>query len=417
MTCISFAASYIFIKTYGYSPESSAPGKAVVMVVRKLVIRGMTALALIAGVLLPHSAGTAFAAPNYSQIVADEAYWISLSQIPTSVAGPGRGGLAWYPDAGSRKLRPYIANRGAVGMLRGGSYYYPMVNAYVDWYFRHVNGGPSSPLPADYNGLSGTVYDWDVDVATGAETYGADPISGATPWYDSTDAYAGTFLTLLRRWAEVDSGSHAYLRSKAADIELIANAAVATQHANGLTGAKPDWPAEYLMDNIEVEQGLRDYVWLLQNPLNDSTGAQSWQTEANTVSGGIEVELWNAGPGTMYCWSSDDCQNTFWTRFYSDAVSQVWPINSGHASSTRSASLWTNFKANWPNWSTSANNPDGHPWAILAVAAAKRGDKAGADAYLDGSQNTWINTGRAWPWNIADSADRSTTATLAAALP
>ncbi|WP_134119443.1 hypothetical protein [Kribbella kalugense] len=373
----------------------------------------LIALSLVAA---PMMVQTAAAVPNYSQIIADEAYWISLAQVPTTVAGPGRGGMAWYPDSGTRKIRPYIANRGAVGMLLAGPYYYPMVQAYVDWYFRHVNGGPSSALPADYNGVSGTVYDWDVTVATGAETYGADPGSGTTPWYDSTDAYAGTFLTLLRKWAEADTSSHSYLVSKANDIDMIASASLVTLQANGLTGAKPDYAGQFLMDNVEVAAGLRDDVWLLQNVLNNPTKAAQRQGQLNTLLTAIENHLWTPGPG-MYCWASDQCTNTLWTRFYSDAVSQVWPIVAGIASPTRASSLWSSFNTNWPNWTTSVNNPDGSPWAILAVAAAVRGDKTRADSYLDGSQTGWVNGGRAWPWNIADSADRATAASLASALP
>jgi len=355
--------------------------------------------------------GTASAVgPNYSQIIADEAYWISLSQVPTTVAGPGRGGLAWYPDTVTRKVRPYIANRGAVGLLNGGSYYYPMVQSYVDWYFRHVNGGAFSGLTSDYAGVSGTVYDYDVTLATGAETHGA-------PWYDSSDAYAGTFLTLLRRWTEVDTGAAAYLLTKTADIDLIATASIATKQPNGLTGAKPDYSAQYLMDNVEVEAGLRDYVWLLGNKLNNPTRATYWQSEDTALSTAVETYLWTPGPGNMYCWAADTCANSLWSRFYSDSVSQVWPINSGLASTSRSGSLYTTFNASWPNWTTSANNPDGSPWAILAVAAANRGDKTRVDAYLNGSQTRWINAGRAWPWNVADSADRANAAKKAIALP
>src|SRR3569623_1725703 len=269
--------------------------------------------------LLASSLSYAAVAPIYAQIVQDEAFWISLSQIHTNVSGPGRGGLAWYPDQGLRRLNPYIANRGAKGLLLAGAYYYPMVRAYADWYFRHLNGGASSGLPADYAGLSGTIYDWDVDVATGAETYAPNPQQPGLPWYDSSDASAATFLTLLRKWAEVDATSRAY---------LLASAAV-------------------------------------------------WESKKDALRDAIQTNMRTAGPKSMYCWAADQCGATTWSRFYSDSVSQAWPLQ-----------------------------------ARVAYTAATLGVKARVDAYMNGAQAHWVGAGRPWPWTIADSADRAGAASL-----
>ena len=362
--------------------------------------------------LLASSLSYAADAPNYAQIVQDEAYWISLSQIPTNVSGPGRGGLAWYPDQGHRRLNPYIANRGAKGLLLAGAYYYPMVRAYADWYFRHLNGGAISGLPADYAGLSGTIYDWDADVASGAETYAPNPQQPGLPWYDSSDAYAATFLTLLRKWAEVDTTSSAYILANAGDIQLVANAAIATQHVDGLTGAKPDYPAEFLMDNVEVEQGLQDYAWLLENVFADGARAAVWESKKDALRDAIQTNMRTAGPKSMYCWAADQCGATTWSRFYSDSVSQAWPIQARLAPASTASALWSAFNASWPDWVTSVNATDSAPWAILAYTAATLGDKARVDAYINGSQAHWVGAGRPWPWTIADSADRAGAASL-----
>jgi len=160
--------------------------------------------------------------PGYAQIVQDEAYWISLAQIPQG-RGAASGALAWYPFGSSdlAQIRPYIANRAAVGMLMAGSYYHPMVKAWLGWYFAHLNR-------PDYNGVYGTVYDYDATPGTGVKAFVANQ-QGQSPSYDSTDAYAATFLTLLRAYAEANPGDGGYLAGKAADIELIATAAAATQ--------------------------------------------------------------------------------------------------------------------------------------------------------------------------------------------
>jgi hypothetical protein len=46
-----------------------------------------------------------------------------------------------------------------------------------------------------------------------------------------------------------------------------------------------------------------------------------------------------------------------------------------------------------PNWTTTGNNPDGHPWAILCYTAALRADKVRADACPNGSGANWPRAG------------------------
>ena len=65
-----------------------------------------------------------------------------------------------------------------------------MVKRYIQWYLDHLN------LP-DYNGINGTVYDYDYDPVTCTGIYQPDPRTGIAPKYDATHAYAGTFLSLF----------------------------------------------------------------------------------------------------------------------------------------------------------------------------------------------------------------------------
>jgi hypothetical protein len=75
---------------------------------------------------------------------------------------------------------------------------------------------------------------------------------------------------------------------------------------------------------------------------------------------GIKTRLWSPCSGSMYCWASDRLNPT-WAVWYPDAVAQMWPVNSGVAASSRAASLYGNLNQAWPNWTTTGDNPDGHP--------------------------------------------------------
>ena len=311
-----------------------------------------------------------------------------------------------------RLALPMLPDRQRLFDLYLGRRYFPMVLAYVDWYFRHLNGDPTAGLPLDYNGDTGTVYDYDVNVATGAETYAPDPATGHTPSYDSTDAYAGTFLTLIRRLAEADPAADSYIRSKSTQLSEIAGAAISTRQSNNLTGARPDYLAEYLMDNVEVYSGLQDYVWVLTNVLNDPTDATTWNKSFGKERDAITANLSLAATSQMYCWAADQCSSTNWSTFYSASVSQLWPINAGIATGSRAHSLWTTFKTDWSTCATTAVCDLGSPWAVIALTAANQGDTTAVDSYISGAQTNWINSGRPWPWSVADSADLASAAAI-----
>jgi len=342
-------------------------------------------------------------------IAADEAAWIAGTQVPAGL-GPASGAIARYPLGPGNNpaiVSPYDGTMGAQGLLLGGPAYYPRVRAWIGWYLQNLN------FP-DHNGVDATIYDVWVDVTTGQQWVHIDPSTGK-PSYDSTDAYAGVFLSLLRGYAERVPSDRKFLRDNAGRIEAIARAAVATKHANGLTGARPDWNGEYLLDNIDTERGLSDYAWLLRNVMKDTTRARFWQAEAAGLRRAVEALIWFPDKG-MYGWASDQ-PDPQWSTFYPDAAVQAWPIIFGYGDATRRATLWAQFNQAWPQWTTGQDNPgtpDLQPWASLAQAAAVVGRRDQVLAYLAGTEQSWVARGRPWPWAVNDSFWRARAATAAA---
>jgi hypothetical protein len=345
------------------------------------------------------------AAADYDRIIADEAYWVSTAQL--ACAGDGAGAIAEAAAGGTGRVsvHPYEANLGARALLLAGDRYVPMVVAYLRWYLGHLNA-------PDVHGLSGTVYDYDYDPSTCRGTAQPDPVTGEVPKYDSTDAYAGTFLTLVAEYARTDPAGSAWLGSPAvrAGLDAVADAVVATRMPSGLTGATPTRPAEYLLDNVEAARGLADYGWLLDAVLADPVGAGQRSAAAAAIRAAIESVLWERSrtPG-MYGWAADRLGPS-WNFWYPDSVAQLWPVFDGLGTPQRRAGLWAAFTARWPGWTASTPaygkvSVDHDPDASVAYAAGRIGDKPALDDYLVRSATTW--GGRPPPWTVDDSGFRA----------
>ena len=353
---------------------------------------------------------------DYRRIVLDEGYWVSTAQLTCS--GDGSGAIAETRVTGPGKvsIHPYEANLGARAMVAAGPRYLPMVKRYIQWYLSHLN------RPDQY-GIYGTVYDYDYDPATCIGTYQPDPRTGKAPKYDSTDAYAGTFLSLVRHYAEANSADSPFLHSKqtTTDLQLIANAITATGRPNGLTCATPAYPAQYLLDNVEAQSGLQDYAWFLAHVLGDRAAATRRAGQAALIRHAIETQLWRASrtPG-MYGWAADQLSPS-WANWYPDTIAQLWPVWDLLGPSARRSTTWRKFVSQWPTWVGSTpsfgSSGVGHdPNSQVAYAAARVGDRAALDDYLSRSKANWIDAGRPAPWTVADSGFRALAALTGATL-
>ena len=131
----------------------------------------------------------------------------------------------------------------------------------------------------------------------------------------------------MRAYAQANPADWAWFQSP--DIvywmDQEAHVSIYTLQPNGLTWAKPDYPRQYLMDNIEVLQGLNDYIWIAQNVLNDQGKVNYWTSYANTLSQGIQTYLWddvNQGSHKLYAWASGQL-NPSWVYCYPDGIAQL----------------------------------------------------------------------------------------------
>jgi hypothetical protein len=353
---------------------------------------------------------------DYHRIVLDEGYWVSTAQLTCN--GDGSGAIAESTVLGPGKvsLHPYEANIGARAMVAAGPRYLPMVKHYIQWYLSHLNR-------PDQHGVYGTVYDYDYDPVTCVGTYQPDPRTGEAPKYDSTDAYAGTFLSLVRHYAEANPADSSFLRSQqtTTDLQRIADVIITTGRPNGLTEATPSYPAQYLLDNVEAQRGLQDYVWVVANVLGDSAAAIRPAVQAAIIRYAIEIRLWQASrtPG-MYGWAADQLSPS-WVNWYPDAIAQLWPVWDLLGPSARQSAAWHQFVLRWPTWVDSTpsygSSGVGHdPNSYVAYAAARAGDRAALDDYLSRSEVNWIDRGRPPPWTVADSGFRALAALAGASL-
>jgi hypothetical protein len=290
-----------------------------------------------------------------------------------------------------------------------------MAAAYLRWYLAHLNR-------PDVHGLAGTVYDYDYDPLTCRGAAQPDPVTGEVPKYDSTDAYAGTFLTLVAEYARADPAGRGWLGAAGvrAGLAAVADAIGATRSPNGLTGATPTHPAQYLLDNVEAARGLADYAWLLGTVLADPAAAAQRQGEAAALQAAVESALWRGSRTSgMYGWAADRLHPS-WDLWYPDSIAQLWPVADGLGPPERRTALWAAFAARWPGWTASTPvygkvSADHDPNASVAYAAARAGDTAALDDYLVRSATTWA--GRPPPWTVDDSGFRAMAAAAGSAPP
>jgi hypothetical protein len=250
--------------------------------------------------------------------------------------------------------------------------------------------------------------------------------------YDSVDSYAATFLTLAKRLIEVSPSNQTWLAGYSYQLTLIGNALTKCidDSSNTMpTGYTPDdndgltidsyvHGAKYLMDNVEVNQGLRSMVWLESNVITGGSPTY-YQGVLTTHTSAIESQLWRT---SMYNWNDNGSTGSTisaWTTWYADAIGQLFPamLELISPTSSRATSLYTSFNAHYPNWSTgTVYDPSGFPTVLVAYAAAKMNDVTRTTAYLSYLQ-TFTGTSEPTHWYIAESGFSILTASAMENLP
>ena len=314
--------------------------------------------------------------------IVDDANWLLQGQLPD-------GAIAWYIDKGH--VSPYLANYAAIGLAEaakqtGDRAYSDAAWAWLGWYAAHQ----------DANGF---VTDYNVDAA-GVETSTGDE--------DSTDAYAGTYLSAVRA-AYLADRDLSRLRSLHAGVAAAVGAIEATQDADGLTWAKPTWHVKYLMDQTEAYNGLRSVADLAQ-ALRDPGLATRANADAARMKAGI-ASLWDPSTGA-YDWAKNDgggLNSTNWSVLYSDSMEQAWIAGSQAISNSRAATLVDSLQQAEPQWSQPTATADMNGtvgtvgywpaagWALLRTGRAD--DAAMAAASI---RSAAVDAARAWPFTTGN---------------
>ena len=317
-----------------------------------------------------------------------DADWIASAQLPD-------GAIANYPFNGtSAAIQPYVANYGAIGLaeasaISGDMTYAGVAWSWLFWYAAHMD--PTTGYVTDY------------DYANGVET--------STGSFDSTDAYAGTFLAAA--WDTYAATDNAVNLAKLLPaIQLAVKAIESTQQSDGLTWATPTYHAKYLMDNAEVYGGLVS-AENLARAANDAALVSEATADATSSFAGIQG-FWNTTTNS-YDWARAGADattdtTTDWTVLYPDAFEQMWAIAWDASTSSHAATILAQFTADQPNWDQPTatapylTNATVSPatvgyWPFAATAFVAAGDPAADETAATSLQDDLNAAGAAWPWN------------------
>jgi hypothetical protein len=346
--------------------------------------------------------------PDYSQIIQSAAASVAASQYNAMDTADGcsadsnaLGAIAANPPIPGSNYQgyvdPYQAGYGAFALvLAGGSTYLNDAFNYIKWYLANINWTASADT---YQSVAGTIFDYEVNDGNCTET------SSGT--YDSSDAYAGVFLSLVNSFVKADLGEASYFTQPdpAYDLGVIANAIIATINSDQLSSAlKSAMPGGYIYteDNIEASQGLADYHSLLVSEGDDDT---YWSGVASNMRNAIQNDLFYA-PANAYEGELGDTGSAA-SSPCSSAMYQLWPVYDLRNTPSWRAGVISAYNTDYPQWTdstpdgSSAECPAYDPEGYMAYAAAQTGDYTDVNTWLNNVTNkTWGPAGYPYPWTV-----------------
>lgn len=337
----------------------------------------------------------------YQALAKQEHQWIRENQAPN-------GALLFYKEAtGTSTVVPYFSNLAAIALL-GTTYEESnkkVVQDYMDWYFSHLNTALDDPT----NG-AGSIYDYQILMVNNQITKEINKKK-----YDSVDAYAATCLMLLRAYYQA-TGDDLYLTTNSGKFTKILQAMLNTLDQDHLAMTNNSNRIKYTMDNVEVNQGLRDAIALLDEVyLKDNPSSKLLEKirddsekalKDNTLA--IEKNLWNQQEQRYEVGLDKNNERlTYegWNIFYPDAVVQLFPMafEVSKLGSSRASMLYASFN-NAFSWETMDHIEAGDTtfyWCILAYVGAIMGDETRVETFLKEYQKLTAN-GHEYPLYIAD---------------
>jgi hypothetical protein len=313
-------------------------------------------------------------AQDYGSNLASTGDYIATQQLSD-------GAILYSPT----QIDPYFANLAAIGWLKDNSTNrIPAVEAWMSWYISHFNW-------PDYNGIYGTVYNYNVN----------NRIETSTQSYDSADSYAATFLTLAENlWNTGDAGAQSFLKGIGwYDFDVVGNVITNLQQSDGLVIAKPDYAIKYTMDNAEDYRGLSDVASLAVQAFNNSTSEAWYNVHASNVQNGVQSYLRISGSNLYLSYLGASAPNL--NKWYPDTVSQLWPINNGviQPNGSQAKSIYSQFKSAWPDWyNLSFNSQDPFPWCAVSYTAYLEGDTSAVNSYILAMQSKYVSADPSFRW-------------------
>ena len=339
----------------------------------------------------------------YAGIARNESAWLASLQLDNGAIPETR------PDENGRaRITPYFADFAALALLGSGKKYSGRVKKYLQWHFVHLNSASQ-----DINGRAGTIYDYYEYVETGSRVTGEKVcrVKGVK-FYDSTDSYAATFLTLLWKYYKT-TGDKAYLKAHRREIGAVCSAMLSTMN-KGLTMARPDYQVKYLMDNAEVYCGAVDGARLYGVLFPGDSRAAKMKSAAAAVRKNMESRMWNK---KGYYYPALEKNGTpsgkfSWNRFYMDATAQLFPVINGVVSpgSARARYLYKSFNRHWSTTAVKNHRwelmkyPDEYYWGDLVYTAALMGDKGRVKSYMKTYEAKVKKNSHGYPLYSADCA-------------
>ncbi len=277
-------------------------------------------------------------------------------------------------DTQDSKVTPYFANFAAMALLTDPTEEnLDVVRKYMTWYFDKLNTGATS---FNSDETPGSIYDY---LGESERTNGK---------YDSVDSYAATFLELALRYASVSDECKTWLSAYKDKLSLIAGAMLLMIDSPDVTVPDSDtddylsvahygYPLKYLMDNSEVNMGLRAAKALKEQGL--ITNSADFE-DLRAKNAEAIASLWNKD-NMNYDYASGETAS--WKVFYPDATAQLYPSLFGAVApyDPDSKRVYERFNAGYPDWAGGTMYTN-YPWSIISYAAAVMGDRHRVNEYL-----------------------------------
>ena len=327
-------------------------------------------------------------AEYYRELAYVEKSWIMENQLPD-------GAIAHtdISDIGTEQLiSPYFSATAVRGLLAGSVSPQQAAAAerWLNWYLDRLNTEQEDSLNGD-----GTIYDYILNMENGQISM------ESTGNYDSVDSYAALFLIALEEYCE-NCGTE-LLEKRFEDVERVIEAMLRTVEANGLSIAKQEYKMQYLMDNSELNRGIKAAIELLKLSGGNQELLHKLDKILENNEKAFEKYFWNeeAQCYDIAVYKGDREKFGGWDKFYPDGAAQLFPalFEVSAQDKERGSLLYSSFCSSW-NWQELEHMESGATdfyWGILACAAAVQGDEERLDAYLNSYLAELKEKGRAYP--------------------